>query len=71
MAWSKAAIEPCEKHWRRPNSLTDNVLAKIIGWYNGQRLHRALGYLRPVDYYRAQPDERNWPRPDTAGANET
>ena len=35
----------------------EDVLAKIIGWYNGQRLHRALGYLRPVDYYRGQPDE--------------
>lgn len=35
----------------------EDVLAKIIGWYNGQRLHRALGYLRPVDYYRGQPAE--------------
>ncbi len=35
----------------------EDVLAKIIGWYNCQRLHRALGYLRPVDYYRGRPDE--------------
>ena len=33
----------------------EDVLETIIGWYNGQRLHRALGYLRPVDYYRGQP----------------
>jgi putative transposase len=35
----------------------EEALKKIIDWYNGQRLHRALGYLRPVDYYRGQPDQ--------------
>jgi transposase InsO family protein len=34
----------------------EEVLEQIIGWYNGQRLHRALGYLRPADYYRGEPD---------------
>ena len=27
----------------------------MIGWYNDERLHRALGYLRPIDYYRGDP----------------
>lgn len=32
-----------------------NVIARIIDWYNTERLHSALGYLRPIDYYRGDP----------------
>jgi putative transposase len=39
-----------------------DVIARIIEWYNTERLHSALGYLRPIDYYRGDPtamhDER-------------
>lgn len=34
-----------------------DVLARIIRWYNTERLHSALGYLRPIDYYRGNPSE--------------
>ena len=32
------------------------ALARMICWYNEERLHSALDFLRPVDYYRGAPD---------------
>jgi hypothetical protein len=32
-----------------------DVIARIINWYNTERLPSALGYLRPMDYYRGNP----------------
>lgn len=33
----------------------ERILARIHRYYNETRLHSALGYLRPVDYYRGDP----------------
>jgi putative transposase len=39
-----------------------DVIQRVIHWYNTERLHSALDYLRPIDYYRGNPqslkDER-------------
>ena len=34
-----------------------DVMKRIINWYNTERLHSALGYLRPIDYYRGDPEQ--------------
>ena len=34
----------------------ESVVDGIIDWYNHRRLHSALLFLRPVDYYRGDPE---------------
>ena len=37
---------------------TEKVVGKMIGWYNDERLHSALGFLTPADVYRGDPAAR-------------
>jgi putative transposase len=39
-----------------------DVLARVVRWYNEERLHSALGYLPPAVYYRGDPRERHGER---------
>ncbi len=32
------------------------AMVRIVRWYNEARLHSALGFLRPVDYYQGEPE---------------
>ena len=36
----------------------EKVFGRVVRWYNDKRLHSALGFLAPVDYYRGNPSER-------------
>jgi putative transposase len=46
-----------EEEEPRDVQMAERQLAKVVHWYNHERLHSALGYLRPVDYYRGAPEE--------------
>jgi len=48
--------EALEEHELSNRFTAEDALSKIIEWYNRERLHSSLGYLRPVDYYRGEPE---------------
>jgi len=44
------------------NELSDldtarRIISHVVDWYNTERLHSSLHFLRPVDYYRGNPDK--------------
>lgn len=40
-----------ETYWQGNDQITE-----IVDWYNHQRLHSGINYLRPIDYYRGDPE---------------
>lgn len=49
--------EQIEQHDLEDYTQARQVIAQIVDHYNNHRLHSALSYLRPVDYYRGKPAE--------------
>jgi transposase InsO family protein len=47
--------EALDGHEMKDFQQAERVLNRVVSWYNNERLHRALGYLRPVDYYAGNP----------------
>ena len=48
--------EAMDDHELRSLEQARDVIAGLVRWYNEERLHSALHYLRPIDYYRGEPD---------------
>jgi len=48
--------EALDDHELRDLEQARAVLADMVRWYNEERLHSALNYLRPIDYYRGDPE---------------
>ena len=48
--------EKLEEHELEGFTQAQTVIAGIIDHYNHRRLHSSLSYLRPVDYYRGNPE---------------
>ncbi|HUT57877.1 MAG TPA: integrase core domain-containing protein [Phycisphaerae bacterium] len=51
----RTVAEALDDHELRDLAHARTVVADIVRWYNEERLHSALHYLRPIDYYRGEP----------------
>ena len=54
---NRTVREALEAHELTNRLEAERELGRIIKWYNGERLHSALGFLRPIDYFRGSPSQ--------------
>jgi transposase InsO family protein len=47
--------EQIDEHELENVTQAERVIGQIIRWYNEERLHSAIGFLRPIDVYRGNP----------------
>jgi len=47
------------KIWLSSNGLqeAERLITKYIDYYNNERLHSSINYLRPIDYYKGNPEK--------------
>jgi len=49
--------EALRKNYPVTFSDAERIISKYIDYYNNERLHSSINYLRPYDYYKGNPDE--------------
>ena len=55
--WHRTLDEACDEEQIKNLFHGREVLGGLVKWYNEERLHSALSYLRPIDYYRGEPEK--------------
>jgi len=55
--WYHVSEHDPDKHWEARDWIT-----KIVDYYNNERLHSGIKYVRPLDYYRVNPQALLWER---------
>lgn len=55
--WHRTLDEACDQDQIKNLFHGREVIAGLVKWYNEERLHSALNYLRPIDYYRGEPEK--------------
>jgi transposase InsO family protein len=55
--WHRTLDEACDEEQLKNLFHGREVIGELIKWYNEERMHSALNYLRPIDYYRGNPEK--------------
>ena len=55
--WHRTLDEACDQDQIKNLFDGREVIAGLVKWYNEERFHSALNYLKPIDYYRGEPEK--------------